>query len=121
MLQDQQDMSEKLSSHHTEVDLKADSNGLEKKELAELDDYQEQNLTFGQVARDHPKIVIWSFFWCMCALGCERRQTQPQNKPRNFAADGCQGALIHRSTVPWYPCHHSALTMGKAIAMHPSL
>ncbi|WKT49352.1 MFS transporter superfamily [Fusarium oxysporum f. sp. vasinfectum] len=27
----------------------------------------EHNLTFRDVARKHPKIIWWSFFWCMCA------------------------------------------------------
>lgn len=31
----------------------------------------EHNLTFRDVARKHPKIIWWSFFWCMCAVGCE--------------------------------------------------
>ncbi|KAH7201512.1 general substrate transporter [Fusarium oxysporum] len=29
----------------------------------------EHNLTFRDVARRHPKIIWWSFFWCMCAVG----------------------------------------------------
>ncbi|KAF7556651.1 hypothetical protein G7Z17_g1189 [Cylindrodendrum hubeiense] len=29
----------------------------------------EHNLTFRQVVQKHPKIVWWSFFWCMCAVG----------------------------------------------------
>ncbi|KAI8713561.1 MFS domain-containing protein [Fusarium sp. LHS14.1] len=29
----------------------------------------EHNLTFRDVARKHPKIIWWSFFWCMCAVG----------------------------------------------------
>ncbi|KAI1010011.1 hypothetical protein LB503_011408 [Fusarium chuoi] len=29
----------------------------------------EHNLTFKDIARKHPKIIWWSFFWCMCAVG----------------------------------------------------
>ncbi|KAF5581628.1 maltose permease [Fusarium pseudocircinatum] len=29
----------------------------------------EHSLTFKDVARKHPKIIWWSFFWCMCAVG----------------------------------------------------
>ncbi len=32
---------------------------------------REHSMTFRDVARKHPKIIWWSFFWCMCAVGCE--------------------------------------------------
>jgi hypothetical protein len=37
----------------------------------ERDNEQEHEMTLGFVARNHPMIIWWSFFWCMCAVGCE--------------------------------------------------
>ncbi|PNS17522.1 Repressible high-affinity phosphate permease [Sphaceloma murrayae] len=51
---------------------------LEKVAIPEIDDVtkslaadnaEEHELTLRVVARQHPKIILWSFFWCMCAVG----------------------------------------------------
>ncbi|KAL4882054.1 maltose permease [Aspergillus karnatakaensis] len=39
------------------------------KAASEEDTTQEQSLTLAQIARQHPQIIGWSLFWCMCALG----------------------------------------------------
>ncbi|OGM50899.1 hypothetical protein ABOM_000694 [Aspergillus bombycis] len=31
--------------------------------------HDEQTLSFAQLLRQHPRIIGWSMFWCMCALG----------------------------------------------------
>ncbi|KAE8378536.1 maltose permease [Aspergillus bertholletiae] len=33
------------------------------------DNHEEQKLTFVQLLKQHPRIIAWSIFWCMCALG----------------------------------------------------
>ncbi|KAH6689914.1 general substrate transporter [Plectosphaerella plurivora] len=33
------------------------------------DNQREHEMTLGFVAKNHPKIIWWSFFWCMCAVG----------------------------------------------------
>lgn len=38
----------------------------------------EHDMTFGQVAKRHPKIIFWSFFWSLCAVGCKWRRFAEQ-------------------------------------------
>lgn len=33
------------------------------------DNDQERSLTLRSVARNHPKLLFWSFFWCLTAVG----------------------------------------------------
>ncbi|KAJ3533501.1 hypothetical protein NM208_g7959 [Fusarium decemcellulare] len=35
----------------------------------DLANTNEHDLSFRDVAKNHPKIIWWSFFWCMCAVG----------------------------------------------------
>lgn len=35
------------------------------------DNRREHEMTLAFVAKNHPKIIWWSLFWCMCAVGCE--------------------------------------------------
>jgi hypothetical protein len=37
----------------------------------ERDNELEHEMTVGFVAKNYPMIIWWSFFWCMCAVGCE--------------------------------------------------
>ncbi|KAL2831563.1 maltose permease [Aspergillus cavernicola] len=51
----------KDSAEHLEVE--------SAKEHAPADTNPEATLTFGHIARHHPKIIAWALFWSMCALG----------------------------------------------------
>lgn len=33
------------------------------------DNAQEHTMTLASAFRKHPKIILWSFFWCLCAVG----------------------------------------------------
>lgn len=33
------------------------------------DNAEERSLTLRTVARNHPKLLFWSFFWCLTAVG----------------------------------------------------
>lgn len=58
-------MEEKKSLEHVECEQSA------AKAHATTDYEHEQHLTLKEVARKHPKLILWTFFWCMCALGCK--------------------------------------------------
>lgn len=32
---------------------------------------KEHSLTVTEIMRNHPKVIFWSWFWCMCAVGCK--------------------------------------------------
>ncbi|KAF7529965.1 hypothetical protein PCG10_004940 [Penicillium crustosum] len=56
-------MEKKKSLEHVECEQSA------AKAHATTDYEHEQHLTLKEVARKHPKLLLWTFFWCMCALG----------------------------------------------------
>lgn len=58
-------MEENKSLEHVECEESAP------KAHATTDYEHEQQLTLKEVARKHPKLLLWAFFWCMCALGCK--------------------------------------------------
>ncbi|KAF4458788.1 maltose permease [Fusarium albosuccineum] len=53
---------------HDAIPDKLNVNGID------LANTNEHNLSFRDVAKKHPKIIWWSFFWCMCAVGSSSHQ-----------------------------------------------
>lgn len=70
--QDNAVVPEKVEATHqaeAPLETKTSADGKHEIRLVERDNEQEHSLTLGYVARHHPKILWWSFFWCMCAVG----------------------------------------------------
>ncbi|VUC27017.1 unnamed protein product [Clonostachys rosea] len=54
---------------HAEAGVIDNDDGTNKHGLSFQDNAKEHRLRFRDVARHHPRIIWWSFFWCMCAIG----------------------------------------------------
>lgn len=68
---------ESSDSHHSPVIVGNETGNQDQEKTLSRDQVgdvleMEHNLTFLDVCSQYPKIVVWSFFWCMTAVACTR-------------------------------------------------
>lgn len=63
---------------------------------------EEHTLTFRDVCRQYPKIVWWSFFWCMSAVACKSLASHMRidDSPIRQGASRCRSTMQSSAFLP---------------------